>query len=256
MIKQFYILRNEFSSTLHQTKMLLILFFIVAVYEETYTPMAQLLALSGMDIGFFEPFILMTHNRLNIIAIPLIFVSVTSAFPYCRLDYFGMIRLSKMRWLTGEILFIVTASFVMVCILFTASCIFFWKAPDTGLNWGSFMEQFSHEYKEQYVHNQSLILGAEVLTQGSPIKVFTFSFTTMWMYLIIMGLIQVVCAVCGKRIAGLAIDIFLTLAGGAALYIDGAFCWFIPLYHLMFGNHFTLFFAKIKFPVGFSFAYL
>ena len=256
MVKLFYILRNELAGTFHQTKNLLILFFIVVVYEETYTPMAQLLAQTGMEAGFYEPFILMIHNRLNIIAIPLIFVSIVSAFPHCRLDYFGMIRLNKRRWLAGEILFVTVVSFIVVCILFIASCIFFMKLPDAGAHWGTFMEHFPHEFRELYEQNQTLILGAEVLTQGAPIKVFAYCALAMWMYLIVMGLIMIAGAACGKRLAGLAVDILLTLAGGAALYANGMVCWSLPLYHLMYGNHFNLFFAKVKLPVWCSFAYL
>jgi len=252
MKKNLYLVRSEMAGIVHQSKNLLLLFLIVVVYDETFSTLFELSELSGLGVGLLELFILMLNNKLNVIAIPMIFIFIMSAFPRCRVDYFGMIRLSKKRWLTGEIFSVLTISFLVVCILFIGTCIFLPRGLEIRGTWGSFMERFALEHGELYLHNEKLILGAEVMTQGTPVEVFLYSAAMMWLYLIMMGLLMIIGTIVGKRMLLFGIAIILTLAGGGALYVDGAFSWFFPLYHVIYGNHFNLFFAGAKFNIGYS----
>lgn len=255
MFRLLYIIENEISMISRQTKNLLILFFIVVIYEEMFFPLLELADETGLNIGILELFALILNNKLNLIAIPLIFVCIMSGFPFCRLDYFGMIRMNKKRWLFGEVLSVFFLSFVIVIILFAGTCLFLGRGLKSGTGWGDFMYYFPLQFRELYENNKSFILGAEVLTQGSPIDVCIYSALMMWLYLVIMGLILVLSTIIGKKIVGIVADIVITLSGGAMLFTTGSACWLFPLYHMMYGNHYNMFLAKVKMPKGYSYVF-
>jgi len=117
MSKIFSIIKYEFTETIRRPKILLVLFFLVVLYESDLSPICDICAETGLSLNIFEPFVLMCTRSVNIMLIPLIFIVLISGFPNCKNDYFRMIRVSKKSWLAGEISFIFLISFAMIAVL-------------------------------------------------------------------------------------------------------------------------------------------
>lgn len=256
MRKALFVYKTEQMQTLLQTKLLLVLFFLVAVYESTLSPLMELCQQTGLEIHMLEPFILICSNRLNIIAVPLIYITIVSNFPYCRTNYFGLIRLQKKDWLRGELLFVAISAFLLVFAVFCGSILFLAGRVKLSGDWGSFMRYFGVDYTQLYLENSELLLEASVITHGKPPYIAVYVAAAMWMYLTILGLLLLYGTIAGKKNVMTLISIVITLVSGGILYFDTQIRWFFPLTHILFGAHFNSLFAKVRFPLYGSFIYL
>lgn len=255
MKKSLFVLRSEFSQTVRQSKMLLLLFFLVMLYETTLSPMRGIYKETLMPPQFSEPIILLFSKGTNIVLMPCIYIVLLSGFPYCRTHYFQMIRTEKRQWLAGELLFIVLSALAEIFVIFGGSLIFLADSVEIKSGWSDYMIIMRENFPEIYDKNLSLFLSSSTVAHGTPFEVFFYTFGMGWAYLVIMGLGMLLGAILGKRLIGITACVGVTLTGGSTLLFGTNFKWVFPLAHIDFGEHFNSLFSKINFPVWGSLIY-
>lgn len=255
MKRSFLIAKTEVVQTLRQSRILTILFFLVILYESVLSPMNSLSAETSMSLHFSEPFILMCTTDTNIILIPVVYLFVLSGFPYCKKQYFQMIRTGKRQWFFGELLFIAVTSFAVTLVIFLASMLFTAGQIEPHDSWSSFMTQMFHQYPEKYANNSILFLNASTIAHGEPIDILIYTFTMMWTYLAICGIALLLGTIIGHRITAFIVNIAVAVSGGICISFAGDFKWIFPLVHMEYGEHFNYVFSEVYFPIWGSVAY-
>ena len=256
MKKSFFVLRTEIFQTFRQTKILLILFFLILLYESILSPMKTLCEDTQFALHFFEPFILLCTKSTNIILIPLIYMILLGNFPYCKKQYFQMVRVGKQYWFWGEFSFIVLSAFIMILILLTGSILFLFGHLKFTYNWSNYMTAMRENFPILYAENPLLFLDSSIIAHGKPSQVLIYSFGMMWLYLIIIGICTLYGTIIGKRMLVLIAAVSTTVIGGSSIYFGGAIQWAFPLVHAEFGLHYDSLFSKVYFPLWGSVLYL
>lgn len=255
MKKIYFIAKTELAQTLRQTRILTLLFFLVILYESVLSPINALSAETSMSLHFAEPFILMCTTDTNIILIPIVYLFILSGFPYCKKEYFQMIRTGKRRWFFGELLFIVIISFAVTLIIFLASMLFTAGQIEPQDSWSSFMTRMFQQYPEKYMQDPLLFLNASTIAHGEPINILIYTFGMMWTYLIICGIGLLLGTVTGHRIIAFIVNVAVAVAGGICNTFSQNIKWIFPLAHMEYGEHFNSVFSEVYFPVWGSIAY-
>lgn len=117
------IIRAELREVFLQSRSLLMLFFLVFSYETVLAPMRTLSSRTGFPVQWTEPFLLLCTRSTNIVLIPVIYTALLTKFPRCSTSYFQMIRLTKKRWLIGELLFLLIFAVFTVFVIFAGTLI-------------------------------------------------------------------------------------------------------------------------------------
>lgn len=250
------VIKYEFFETIRRPKILLVLFFIIVLYESTLSPMKNLCGETGLMLNIFEPFILMCTRSVNIILIPLIFIALISEFPNCKTDYFRIIRINKREWLIGEIAFLSLTSLLMLIVLVIGTAIPMIGAADVSYAWSGFMTSLNENYPEKYLHNLRFTLESNVITHSLPISAAVYSFFIMWLNLMIYGLLILLGDLASKRMVLFAFTLSLAVLGGCSTLFNSGIKWIFPITHTQLGQHFNSIFSKINFPVYMSYLYL
>lgn len=256
MKKSIFVLKTEFSQVLRQTKTLLLLFFIVMLYETVLSSMKTLCADTQFLLQPFEPFILLCTRSTNIILVPLIYMVLLGGFPYCKTNYFQMVRTGKLQWFWGEFAFVALSSFVLTFILFIASDLFLFGSIESSGGWSDFMKTTRLNFPEIYEKNKLLFLDASIVAHGTPVKVMLYTFGMMWLYLIVTGVCVLFGTIIGKRFWAIIMSMAMTVVGGLAIYFNGALRWIFPLVHIEYGMHFNSLLSQVYFPIWGPILYL
>lgn len=252
----FSIIKYEFSETIRRPKTLLVVFFLVILYECDLSPIYGICRETGLTLNIFEPFVLMCTRSVNIILIPLIFIVLISGFPNCKTDYFRMIRISRKSWITGEISFIFLISFAMIAVLFVGTILPILGVSKPSDDWSEFMTIMNENFPIIYLHNFRLTLDASTIMHSVPISAFVYSFLIMCLNLIIYGLLILLGTVTSKRMVFFSSTLALALIGGCSTFFTGKTKWLFPIAHTQLGMHFNSIFSKTNFPLFMSYIYL
>lgn len=256
MNKIISIVKYEFSETIRRPKMLLVLFFLIIVYESNISPLRELCVKTGLSLNAFEPFVLMCTLSVNIILIPLIFAVMLSGFPSCKSDYFRMIRISRRSWVAGEISFIFLISFVMMIALLIGTILPIADLAVFSNKWCGVMTSLFDYDEELYYKSLNFMLKASILTHSRPVGAMIYSFLIMWLNLIVSGLLILLGTITSKRMAFFSSALAIAFIGGCLTDFDTGFKWVFPIAHTQLGLHFNSIFSKTNFPVFASYLYL
>lgn len=246
----------ELREILRNTKILLVLFFVVILYESILFPINEICNTTDYSIGVFEPFILICSRSTNTILIPILFILLISGFPYCMNSYFHIIRTGKRAWVYGEIQFIVLSSALFLMVLYVGCIIPVMNNLSFSNEWSSFMTNLSSNYPEIYKKNILLCLDPSYTLHGTPSSESLYSFAVMWLNLVILGTIVLLGSILGKKMFLLFVAIGETLIGGCSIYFTSSVKWVFPLTHTQYGLHFNELFSGNNFDVQYTFVYL
>ena len=256
MKKVLSIIKYEFTETIRRPKILLVLFFLVVLYESDLSPMKDICYETGLRLNIFEPFVLMCTRSVNIILIPFIFIILLSEFPNCKADYFRMIRIGRRGWLCGEISFLFLISLVMMIVLLIGTIVPIADIADTANAWSDFMTSLRDNFPEIYLHNIRVTLDASVVIHSLPVSAVVYSFLIMWLNLIVYGLLMLLGTVTARRMTFLISTLACAFIGGCSTFFNSWIKWIFPITHTQLGFHYNSIFSKINFPVYMSYIYL
>lgn len=256
MKKIYAVFAYELKEAVRKSKLLLVLFFVVMLYESILSPMQAVCAQTGFTVGCFEPFILICSKSTNTILIPLLYIFIISGFPYCKTSYFHILRAGKKPWLCGEVIFVIVSSLGLLLCLCAGSVIPIAENVVFTGEWSKYMLDVYTQDPELYMKNSLLFLDSSYTLHGTPFFEAAYSFLVMWLNLCITGIIVLLGSVTGKELLFSIIAVCTVLIGGSSMYFAGDFKWLFPLTHTQYGLHFNLVFSGNNFPVAMTFVYL
>lgn len=227
-------------------KNLLILFFsILFLGEYVFSNMLRVAQMTELQINYLEPMNLVMSFEFYMMVIPLIVTVELSGFPDKSAgNIFVVMRIDRITWLLGEILFGILVGMTCMFTFFAASFVWLFRYIGFSAQWSSFMADISERFPEIYSENFRLFLESGTIAHGTPLSVTVSCIGLLLLYFTVM--IQVLCLFrfLGQQKIGLMINIGFTVLGAASVsYMEKIKCFF-PLTHAIFGEHFDMFFAK------------
>lgn len=238
------------------SKLILILFELIFVCETFLTQVKKLCELSGMKVSFFEPYLLISSGDMYFLAIPIVFLILLSGFPSSRsYNYFSLIRISRLQWLFGELLFLMFSVVGYMSILGVGLVIYMGKYVRFDNRWSSYMLKFHEQFPDLFEISGDYFLDVQMMTHGSPMSVFAHSVLLMLCMLVSIALIQITFSLLRKKYLGMLLTIGVTLSSALSIYSSGTVKWLFPMTHANFGVHFNGFRAEKNMGIEMSYLY-
>jgi len=227
------------------SKLILIAFELLIFCETFLVEVKNLSEASGVKLSFFEPYLLICSSEMYKLAIPIVFLVLLSGFPSKRsYNYLSMIRISRVQWLIGELLFVIWSAIGYMLLLCAGMVVYMGKCIRFDLNWSDYMLHFYERFQDLIQERHYLFLDMSVMTHGSPMYVLVHSLLLMLGMLMLVALIQITFALLRKKYIGMLLTVGLTLASALTLDSSGLTKWFFPMAHASFGTHFNGFRAE------------
>lgn len=247
---------EEFKYFFINSKMILFLFAVIFICETLLSKVVYLCKITGLKVSFLEPYMLLASLPLFCIFIPLVFLVLISGFPSSRsFNYFSMIRISRMQWFLGEIIFIVVSSVVYMFFLLVSMLIYM-RGHFSWINkWSEYMMNFRTAFPDEYIDYSAYFLQSDHMTHGKPLTVFIHSITLMICLLLMMALIQLTFSIINQKFLGMLFSFGITLISGLLLYNSGSAIWLFPMPHTNFPLHFDGFRSGGNFSILGSYGY-
>lgn len=252
----FWIAGIEYRKWLTLKNMLILLFSIIFLGEYVFSDMLRVSEMTGLKINYLEPMALVLSLAFYIMIVPLIVTVELSNFPDKSAgNIFVVMRIGRITWLLGEILFGAFVGVTCIAAFFAAS--FAWIGVHTVISneWSPFMTDIYEKFPDIYAKNDRLFLESGTISHGSPAGVTLICIGLLLLYLLMM--VQVLCLFrfLGRQKIGLFVNIGITVFGAVAVNYVESLKWYLPLTHAIFGVHFDQFFAKPIVPMSSSIAY-
>ncbi len=227
------------------SKLILIVFELLIFCETFLVEVKNLSETSGVKLSYFEPYLLICSSEMYKLAIPIVFLVLLSGFPSKRsYNYFSMIRISRVQWLLGELLFVICSAIGYMLLLGAGLVLYMGRCIRFDAHWSDYMLHFYEQFPDLIQERHYLFLDTSVMTHGSPMYVFVYSLLFMLGMLLLVALIQITFALLRKKYIGMLLTVGLTLASALTLDSSGFVKWFFPMAHASFGAHFNGFRAE------------
>lgn len=246
----------EYRKWLTLKNLLILLFSILFLGEYVFSDMLRVAETTGLEMNYLEPMALVTSFEFYMMVIPLIFIVELSGFPDKSAgNIFVVMRVGRIKWLLGEILFGILAGLTCLFVFFAASFVWVWGTAGISNQWSSFMTDVYERFPEIYAQNDRLFLESGTMAHGTPLRVTLLCIGLLLLYFIL--LIQVLCLFrfWGRQKIGLFVNIGITVFGAVAVSYVEKVKWFLPMTHAIFGEHFDKFFAQPIVPLQYSVFY-
>lgn len=249
--------RGEFRLFILNSKMIVVLFAVIYISESLMEPVRRLCEESGLKISFMEPYLLLTDVEGYSLVIPLVFLILMSGFPsHQSFNYFSLIRISRLQWLLGEMLFVCAAAVSYIFLILLGLIAYMRHYLDWINGWSGYMLDFHKLYPEEYLENASYFLRSDMMTHGSPLFVFGHSLCLMVCMLLTVALLQMTFALMKKSLIGMLLSVGITLMAAPMIHHGvGKLKWMFPMPHANFALHFNGFLAEKNFGIGMSYIY-
>lgn len=249
--------RGEFRLFVINSKIIVVLFAIIYISESLMEPVRRLCEASGLKLSFMEPYLLLTDVASYNLVIPLVFLILMSGFPSRQsFNYFSLIRISRMQWLLGEMLFVCAAAVSYILLILFGLIAYMCRYINWTNGWGSYMLDFHARYPEEYMENANYFLRSDMMTHGSPLSVFLHSLCLMVCMLLAVALLQMTFALIKKSLIGMLLSVGITLMAAPMIHNGtGKLKWIFPMPHTNFALHFNGFLAEKNLGIGMSYIY-
>lgn len=246
----------EYRKWLTLKNILILLFSILFLGEYVFSDMLRVAQMTGLQINYLEPMALVMSFEFYVLVIPLIITVVLSGFPDKSAgNIFVVVRMGRMTWLLGEILFGILAGATCLLVFFAASFVWGLGSVQYSNQWSPFMTEIYDKFPEVFAQNDRLFLESGTMAHGTPIRVTLICVGLLLLYFVMM--IQVLCLFrfLGRQKTGLMINIAITVFGAVAVSFMENIKWYLPMTHAIFGEHFDKFFAEPIVPLPYSAVY-
>lgn len=238
------------------SKMILIVFEIIFFCETYLVKIKEYSEYAQMKLSFFEPYLLVCSSGMYFLAIPLIYMILLSGFPSRRsYNYFSLIRISRIQWLLGELLFLLISAVGYILIIGISMMAYMGGHIAFTNEWSSYMLEFRKTYPDMFLGNEDRFLDVAMMTHGSPMSVFVHSVLLMLCMLFVVALVQIVFSLLQKKYAGMILMLVMFLSSALASFGEGKWKWIFPMTHTSFAAHFNGFRAEQNMSIGASYLY-
>ena len=234
--------QSEYIKWICSSRMLIFLCALIFIDQFAVKPLVEISKQTGVKLGLFEPFIAITNSDVLLMIMPIVFITLIGDFPKNDGNMlFCVQRTWRVNWLLGQMLFLVMSSltFMLGVILSTflaAAGYLQWSEQ-----WSATVTDYSRLFPENADSVAANLIPENLYYQYVPLRSAGNSAVLIFLLLLVCGLIMLVFAELRQKLLGVGINVFLLLAGGAAIYLETPIRWAFPCCNAIVKTHFTKF---------------
>lgn len=228
--KMLRIAKEEYINWFCSTKMLLLVFLFVYAKEQLTDSLLELVALTDKPLQWFEPGIAFLGSRPMMLVLPLIYLVLMGNFPKNDGNsLFFITRTGKGAWFMGQVLFSFFSAVTILC-----GCLFAVTIPCIGkIQWnnGNWSDAVTKYYQAEGAGDFKFeLITSREYNHMQPTEVFLHSVCLVLLSLMLLSAIQMLFAVYGKRVAGLAVCSGISVIGNSlSIFEVGGLMWWFPV---------------------------
>lgn len=248
--------RTELLCLLRSTKMIILAVFIVFLNIQVIVPLRELSVQMGGKLSVFEPFLAIGNSGLVLLILPLLFITMMADFPReGESQYFCQIRCSKRLWTAGQILYAAEASVIMVVFVFVVTVLLSLDFTEWNPDYSYGITRYVTAFPERAGDYAAQLIPENLYNQISLGKAVFHTAMLQALYFFLLALILLICALIGRKLAGLLLDGALILLGTITCATRMAYMWILPMGHTIPWLHYTEYESRMILPMSVSYIY-
>lgn len=248
--------RTEYVKWICSSRMLIFLCALIFISQFAVSPLVEMSEQTGVKLGLFEPFIATANSDVLMMIMPVVFITLIGDFPKNDGNLlFSVQRTGRKNWLLGQMLFLILSALtflfgVILSTIISAAGHIKWLSQ-----WSETITDYGRLFPENADSFGAGLIPENLYYQYVPLRSAANSAALMFLLLILCGLVMLVFAELGKKLIGVGIDVFLLVAGGAAIYLETKLRWAFPCCNAIVKTHFTKFFRRQIYEISYSYIY-
>ena len=248
--------KAEYVKWICSSRMLIFLCALIFISQFAVLPLVEMFEQTGVKLGLFEPFIAAANSDVLMMIMPVVFITLIGDFPKSDGNLlFSVQRTGRKNWLLGQMLFLILSVLtflagVIISTIISAAGHIKWSAQ-----WSETITAYGRLFPENADSFGAGLIPENLYYQYVPLRSVANSAALMFLLLILCGLVMLVFAELGKKLVGVGIDVFLLVAGGAAIYLKTDLRWAFPCCNAIVKTHFTKFFRRQAYEMSYSYIY-
>lgn len=248
--------KTEYVKWICSSRMLIFLCALIFISQFAVSPLVEMSEQTGAPLGLFEPFIAAANSDVLMMIMPVVFITLIGDFPKSDGNLlFSVQRTGRKNWLLGQMLFLILSALtflfgVIISTIISAVGHIQWSAE-----WSETVTDYAALFPENADSFGAGLIPENLYYQYVPLRSAVNSAVLMFLLLVLCGLVMLVFAELGKKLIGVGADIFLLVAGGAAIYLETDLRWAFPCCNAIVKTHFTKFLRRQIYEISYSYIY-
>ena len=247
---------HKYRKFLFSKKHILIVYLLIFLWEDIVSRIVDVSSQAQLQIGLFEPFILMFTEIDHIMIFPLVFIVLLYDYPMTEKEDINIIyRTGKNQWHRGGLIYSLFIIFTYIFEILISSVLGSFQHAGYLCEWSSYIKELYYSMPELYRRNVQLFLSSEVIAQGRPLEVLIHSslFSILFMFAIAQTIFLFY--IIEKRNLGIIIVIIVTMTGWITTKFGMNIRWYFPVSHMLYGEHYKNILSQSNCSIFFSYLY-
>lgn len=243
--KSFKFASSEYVHWITNPKLIILSMLIVFIYEFDIRPLVDAAELMNVKLSILEPFVTIGSSGVIMMILPIMYLVIMAGYPRSQAgDWFYVIRLGRINWGVGQILFGVMT--IITYVTFIALCTMvpvLWRA-DYNAQWSDVATKYTLMFPDKMGDFTSGLLPKNLYNQMPLGKAVIHTYLFFMLYLLLLLLVMLVLSLEGHRAAGFITACVIVAAGTALCSVKSPAMWVFPMAQSVVWLHFTQFFRK------------
>lgn len=186
-----------------------LLIVVTAIYAEDMRTVANFLGTKPSM--WIYPFVYMQFHTKVIYTLPIVMIFCDAPFTD-KNQVFVYMRTSRVKWLSGQLLYIILASAVYYLFIFVLTVAFTFSYSDVSQEWGTTLNMLAYSNAAVQAGVHMFDVSGFVIEYFSPPQACFFTFLTSWLSAVVIGAILFFFNLfTGTRLTGITISSFLVV---------------------------------------------
>ena len=209
--KIFGLFERNWKELLKSPKMFAILISITWLIANMVLPYMDVAKETGEVYNLLEPYLLMFNVVRAMIIIPISYLLWICDYPKAGNEHmYSITRMGKKNWLLGQILFMLSAGFLYLFLLFVISCLICQKNAFLFNGYSGFMQRLSSDYASMNeINGVGIAVKDTLYCHFRPYLAVASNVGMMLLYMLWSSLIQIIFVLQHKKAFGVIINISL-----------------------------------------------
>ena len=186
-----------------------LLIVVTAIYADDMKTVSDFLGTKPSM--WIYPFVYMQFHTKVIYTLPIVMMFCDAPFTD-KNQVFVYMRTSRVKWLSGQLLYIILASAVYYLFIFVLTVAFTFSYSDVSQEWGTTLNMLAYSNAAVQASVHMFDVSGFVIEFFSPLQACFFTFLTSWLSAVVIGAILFFFNLfTGTRLTGITISSFLVV---------------------------------------------
>lgn len=247
--------KTEYIKWILNPRMIVMVVLLIFIKTCAIDPLVSNAVDMDSPLNVLEPFIAVGNSGLLVLILPIVYLTLMSDFP--RVDgstLFFTLRIGKLNWLIGQIIFSIMSMLSYLAIVFLGSVLPVITSAFVGDNWSYVVTRYATTFPDKVGFATELV-PANLYNQLGVFSATIQTYALLTFYMFILALIMLLFNVIKHKILGFFIAGSVIAFGVVGCSLKTTFMWFFPMGNAIIWLHYTEYFREEIMPIFFSYLY-